>query len=43
MQGHKGLYRVRVGAYRVVYEVDQEVKIIALTYARHRKDVYRNL
>ena len=43
LQGHKGLYRVRVGAYRIVYEVDTEVKLIALTYVRHRKDVYRNL
>ena len=43
LKGHERLYRIRVGAYRVVYEVDTEVRVIALTYARHRRDVYRNL
>lgn len=36
-------YRVRVGDYRVVYEVDSVKKLISITKVRHRKDVYRNL
>ncbi|MCP5047346.1 MAG: type II toxin-antitoxin system RelE/ParE family toxin [bacterium] len=36
-----GLYRYRIGDYRVIYSVNrQEVKINILA-ARHRKDVYK--
>jgi len=34
-------YRIRVGDYRIVYEVDLEEKRITVFYVRHRKDVYR--
>lgn len=36
-----GLYRYRIGNYRVIYSVNQgEIKITILA-ARHRKDVYK--
>lgn len=35
------LYRIRVGDYRIVYEVDAEAKLITIHYVRHRRDVYR--
>ena len=39
LKGRSG-YRIRVGNYRVVYEIEDEVlKIFILTVA-HRKDVY---
>jgi mRNA interferase RelE/StbE len=42
MQGDAGVLRIRVGEYRVVYEVrDQEVVVIVVM-AGHRRDVYRN-
>ena len=38
----KGLWRYRIGAYRLICEiVDNELVIIALTIG-HRKDIYRN-
>ncbi len=38
---HSGLRRIRVGSYRVIYEINEgEVLILALRVA-HRKDVYR--
>lgn len=37
------LYRIRVGDYRIVYEVDQDATLITIHYIRHRRDVYRNL
>jgi len=37
------LYRVRVGDYRIVYEVDTEAKQITIHYVRHRREVYRAL
>jgi mRNA interferase RelE/StbE len=37
------LYRVRVGDYRIVYEVDAHAAKIVIVYVRHRRDVYRTL
>jgi mRNA interferase RelE/StbE len=34
-------YRLRVGDYRVVYSVDNNVLVIEVLRVRHRKDVYR--
>ena len=36
-------YRLRVGDYRVIYQIDDEKKEIIVFHIRHRKDVYRNL
>jgi mRNA interferase RelE/StbE len=41
LQGNDNLYRVRIGDYRVVYEIDDSAKLIRITRVRHRKDVYR--
>ena len=43
LQGAERLYRVRVGDYRIVYEVDTDALLITIHYVRHRRDVYRNL
>ena len=34
-------YRIRVGDYRIVYEVFSDSQIIEIQRVRHRKDVYR--
>jgi mRNA interferase RelE/StbE len=36
------LYRIRVGDYRVVYEVDTEARQITVHYVRHRREAYRH-
>ena len=36
-------YRIVVGDYRIVYEVDTQAKQIMVLYVRHRRDVYRAL
>lgn len=36
-------WRIRVGDYRVVYEIDDRKRTILLTRVRHRKDAYRGL
>jgi mRNA interferase RelE/StbE len=41
LQGSERIYRIRVGDYRVVYQVDTEVKEVVIFYIRHRKMVYR--
>jgi mRNA interferase RelE/StbE len=40
LQGRRG-YRIRIGDYRVLYEVDEASKIITITAIGHRRDVYR--
>jgi len=35
------LWRVRVGDYRIIYLIEEEVKIIKVTKIAHRKDIYR--
>jgi mRNA interferase RelE/StbE len=39
--GHERLYRIRVGQYRVVYEIDDQEQLIRITRVRHRREVYR--
>ena len=43
LQGAERLYRLRMGDYRIVYEVDREAEQITVHYVRHRRDVYRRL
>lgn len=40
LRGHQRNYRIRVGDYRVVYEVDDMAKVVLVTRIRHRRDVY---
>ena len=41
LTGSERTYRIRVGDYRVVYEVRRDVNRIEVQRVRHRKDVYR--
>ncbi|MCF6284791.1 MAG: type II toxin-antitoxin system RelE/ParE family toxin [Candidatus Hydrogenedentes bacterium] len=43
LQCSEHLYRVRIGDYRVVYSVKNEVLLIEVIRVGHRKDIYRNL
>ena len=39
--GRRDLFRLRVGDYRVVYDVDRGTVVIHVIRVGHRKDVYR--
>lgn len=41
LTGSERTYRVRVGDYRVVYELRRDLNLIEVQRVRHRKDVYR--
>jgi mRNA interferase RelE/StbE len=41
MQGEDSAYRVRVGDYRIVYEVLDAVLLIQVVRVGHRREVYR--
>jgi mRNA interferase RelE/StbE len=41
LKGSDNEYRIRVGDYRVRYEIDDENQVVQLLQCKHRKDVYR--
>ncbi len=41
--GADNAYRIRVGDYRIVYEIVDKVLIVYVVRVAHRKDVYRGL
>jgi mRNA interferase RelE/StbE len=43
LEAAERLYRIRIGEYRVVYEVDGTAKLITVHYVRHRREVYRRI
>jgi mRNA interferase RelE/StbE len=43
LSGAERLYRIRVGDYRIVYEVDPKARQVMIHYVRHRREVYRSL
>ena len=36
-------YRIRIGDYRIIYEIDEKRKKINIFRIRHRKEAYLNL
>lgn len=36
-----GLHSARVGAYRIVYEINQDSHAVCVLYIDHRADIYR--
>jgi mRNA interferase RelE/StbE len=42
LAGSDDLYRIRVGAYRVVYRVEDDVLLVLVLKLGHRRDVYRD-
>jgi len=42
MEGYpKNTYRLRIGDYRVLYDVDHEAKKVRITSVQHRGDAYK--
>jgi mRNA interferase RelE/StbE len=39
--GSQNTYRIRIGDYRVIYEIEDSVLVILIVRIRHRQDVYR--
>ena len=40
LSGREG-WRIRVGSYRVIYEIDDAQRTITVLHIGHRRDVYR--
>lgn len=43
MKGNNPFHKIRVGVYRIVYEIHDDVLLILIVKIGHRKDIYRNL
>jgi mRNA interferase RelE/StbE len=41
LHGVEHTYRIRVGVYRVIYQVDRQKKLVVVHHVRHRKMGYR--
>jgi mRNA interferase RelE/StbE len=39
--GEENTYRIRVGEYRVIYEIHEREVLVLVVRVRHRKDVYK--
>ncbi|NMF84792.1 type II toxin-antitoxin system RelE/ParE family toxin [Nodosilinea sp. P-1105] len=35
-----GFYKLRVGDYRVIYEIDNDIRVITIDQVGHRRDIY---
>jgi mRNA interferase RelE/StbE len=40
LKGEKESWRIRVGDYRVVYSIEDEVRVVDVRKIGHRKDIY---
>jgi mRNA interferase RelE/StbE len=39
--GSKNDWRIRIGEYRIIYEIDEKAREVRIMRIKHRKDVYR--
>lgn len=39
--GSKNDWRIRVGDYRVIYEIADQIRIVRINRVRHRREAYR--
>ncbi|MFC1896096.1 type II toxin-antitoxin system RelE/ParE family toxin [Thermodesulfobacteriota bacterium] len=43
MKGNNPFHKVRVGDYRIIYEIQDDALLILIINIGHRKDIYRSL
>jgi mRNA interferase RelE/StbE len=41
LSGERNLWRLRIGEYRVIYSVDDDLRTVDISAVRHRRDAYR--
>ncbi len=41
LEGKNGGYRIRVGAYRIVYHINDSALLVTVVKIAHRREVYR--
>jgi mRNA interferase RelE/StbE len=43
MKGDNPFHKIRIGDYRIIYEIQDDVLVILILKIGHRKDVYKNI
>ncbi len=43
VEGEDRLYRIRIGAYRVIYTIQDQQLLVLVVHIGDRKEIYRNL
>jgi len=43
MKGNNKFHKVRVGDYRIIYEIHNDTLVILVVKIGHRKDIYKHL
>jgi mRNA interferase RelE/StbE len=43
MSGYQNLWRIRVGVYRVIYSIEDQLSVVTVTKVAHRRESYRGL
>jgi len=41
LKGAHDRYRIRQGDYRILYSIEDAIRVVAIVHVGHRKDVYR--
>ena len=41
LSGSRNDWRIRVGDYRIIYEITERAKVVRVMRVRHRREVYR--
>ena len=41
LHGHRNRYRLRVGDYRIIYEIQDRILLVQIVDLGHRREIYR--
>ena len=41
LKGEEDAYRIRVGDYRIIYTIEDVIRIVEIHRVRHRRDAYK--
>ena len=41
LHGHRNRYRLRVGDYRIIYEIQDRILLVLIVDIGHRREIYR--
>jgi mRNA interferase RelE/StbE len=43
LKGNNPFHKLRVGNYRIIYEIQEEILVVLVVKIGHRRDVYKNI
>lgn len=43
LKGDNPFHRIRVGNYRIIYEIQNDILLVLIVKIGHRKDIYRKI